>query len=190
MKCFTEVERWDKNCKIWTARVKANTDINHLTISKATGDKILKIYIPVPHIFNIKNTVHLINDLLEIPYDQNLKFTSFDIANTYSNVPTNEPIKTIDIMREKHGVSDELKKRNKENFPNYNQTEPLSISKYTVHTRRRTCYGCTNFIYIFWNICTTHWKHNGIWHFSKIPYSWIFPLSRWHSHSIIKTQQT
>ena len=27
----------------------------------------------------------------------------------YSNVPTNEPIKTIDIMFGKHGISEELK---------------------------------------------------------------------------------
>jgi len=33
--------------------------------------KKLKIHIPLPYSFNVKNTVHLINDLLEIPYDQN-----------------------------------------------------------------------------------------------------------------------
>jgi hypothetical protein len=48
----------------------------------------LKIHIPLPHNFNVKNTVHLINDLLEVPYNQNLKFASFDITNMYSNVPT------------------------------------------------------------------------------------------------------
>ena len=30
------------------------------------------ICIPLPYTFNVKNTVHLMKDLLEIPYDQNL----------------------------------------------------------------------------------------------------------------------
>jgi hypothetical protein len=51
--------------------------------------KKLKILIPVPYTFSVKNTVQLINDLLEILYDQNLKLASFDIINMYSNVPTN-----------------------------------------------------------------------------------------------------
>jgi hypothetical protein len=71
--------------------------------------KKLKILIPLPYTFNVKNTVKLLNDLLEIPYDQNLKFASFDITNMYSNVPANELIKTVDIMCEKHGISEELK---------------------------------------------------------------------------------
>jgi hypothetical protein len=33
----------------------------------------LGIYITLPYTFNIKNAVHLMKDLLEIPYDQNLK---------------------------------------------------------------------------------------------------------------------
>ena len=33
--------------------------------------KKLKIHIPLPYTFNVKNTVHLINYLLEIPYDLN-----------------------------------------------------------------------------------------------------------------------
>jgi len=48
--------------------------------------KKLSIYIPLPHIFNVKNTVQLMNDLREIPFDQNLKFESFDITNMYYNV--------------------------------------------------------------------------------------------------------
>jgi hypothetical protein len=69
--------------------------------------KKLKIQ-SLSYTFHVKN-VHLINDLLEIPYDQNLKFASFDITNMYSNVPTNELIKTTDVMCEKHGISEELK---------------------------------------------------------------------------------
>ena len=49
------------------------------------------------------------NELLEIPYDQNLKFASFDITNMCSNLPTNELIKTVDIICDKQGISEELK---------------------------------------------------------------------------------
>jgi hypothetical protein len=58
----------------------------------------LGIYIPVSYIFNVKNSVHLINDLLEIPYDENLNFASFDVTNMYSNVPTIDLINTIELM--------------------------------------------------------------------------------------------
>jgi len=36
----------------------------------------------------VKNTTHLIVDLQEIPYDQNLRLASFDITNMYTNIPT------------------------------------------------------------------------------------------------------
>jgi len=51
--------------------------------------KKLKILISLAYTSNVKNTVQPINDLLEIPYDPNLKFPSFDITNMYCNVPTN-----------------------------------------------------------------------------------------------------
>jgi len=43
----------------------------------------LDTFIPLPHIFNLKNTIHLMNDLLDIQFDQDLKFISFDIMNMY-----------------------------------------------------------------------------------------------------------
>jgi hypothetical protein len=45
-------------------------------------------YIPLPYTFSEKNTVQLINDLTDIPYDSNIKFASVDITNMYSNIPT------------------------------------------------------------------------------------------------------
>ena len=69
--------------------------------------KKLEIYTPLPYTFNVKNTVH--KWLLEIPYDQDLKFASFDISNMYSNIPTNELIKVIDLMCDQHDITEELK---------------------------------------------------------------------------------
>lgn len=66
-------------------------------------------YIPLPYTFIVKNLVQLINDLLEIPYDQILCFATFGVTNVYSNVPTDELIKIIDFMCDKHGNSGKLK---------------------------------------------------------------------------------
>jgi hypothetical protein len=37
-------------------------------------------------------------DLTDIPYSHNLKLVSFDIENTYSNIPTDDLIKIIKSM--------------------------------------------------------------------------------------------
>jgi len=47
----------------------------------------LDTFIPIPHTFNIKNTIQLMNDLLDIQFDHNLKFVSFHIMNIYSKIP-------------------------------------------------------------------------------------------------------
>ena len=60
--------------------------------------KNLETFIPLPHIFNIKNSVHLMNDLNEIPFEKYLKFLSFDITNMYINIPTKELITIIENM--------------------------------------------------------------------------------------------
>jgi len=39
----------------------------------------LTLYIPLPFAYNVRNTVQLTNDLIDIPYDHNIKFASFDI---------------------------------------------------------------------------------------------------------------
>ena len=44
----------------------------------------LTSYIPLPFGYNVTNTVQLTNDLIDIPYDHNIKFVSFDINSTYS----------------------------------------------------------------------------------------------------------
>jgi len=59
--------------------------------------RILTSYIPFPFVYNVKNTVQLMNDLTEIPHGQNMKSASFDISSTYSNTPTTE---LMTILRE------------------------------------------------------------------------------------------
>jgi hypothetical protein len=50
----------------------------------------LETFIPLPYIFNIKNSTQLMEDLLDFPFDKDLKFVSFDIENTYSNITVAE----------------------------------------------------------------------------------------------------
>ena len=112
------------------------------------------IYIPFPYTFNVNNTVHLMNDLLEIPYDQNLTFVSFGITSMYSNIGTNELTNIIDLMCNQRYTKEELKH------------EVMKISQILIKTTfsfkirfTYACYGRANLIYIFWNIPTTHWKY-------------------------------
>jgi hypothetical protein len=51
--------------------------------------KNLEIYIPLPYIFNVNNTIQLMKDL-DIAFENDLKFISFDIKNMYANVPVKE----------------------------------------------------------------------------------------------------
>jgi hypothetical protein len=71
--------------------------------------KKLGVFIPLPCTFNVKNSVHLINDLLEIPFDQDLKFASFDITNMYSNIPKTNLINATELMCDQHGINIEEK---------------------------------------------------------------------------------
>ena len=50
----------------------------------------LTSYIPLPFAYNIKNTVQLMDDLIEIPQRQYMKFASFDISSLYWNIPTGD----------------------------------------------------------------------------------------------------
>ena len=44
--------------------------------------QFLNTHLPLPYAYNIKNTIHLINDLGEIPWNNNLCMASFDPRST------------------------------------------------------------------------------------------------------------
>ena len=71
--------------------------------------KKLGILIPLPYIFNIKNTIQLMEELLDIPFDKDLKFFSYDIENTYSNIPRTELTKIIKVMCKQNRLNMEIK---------------------------------------------------------------------------------
>ena len=66
-------------------------------------------YIPLPYTFNVENTVQLMNDLTELPYDHNIKFASLYINNMYSNVPIKEMITALEQFCEINNLEDKTK---------------------------------------------------------------------------------
>jgi hypothetical protein len=50
------------------------------------GSDIIKHEIPLPYVFNVKNSIQLMSQLQELPYSHNIQLAFFGITNTYSNV--------------------------------------------------------------------------------------------------------
>jgi hypothetical protein len=48
------------------------------------------------------------NGLLEIPYNKDIKFVSFDITNVCLNTPVKELLKIIKLICNKNGLIEEL----------------------------------------------------------------------------------
>jgi len=79
----------------------------------ATGYKLAKMlarkltsYIPLPLAYNVTNTVQLTNGLIDIPYDHNTKFPSYDINRMYSNSPTTDLMTTLRKLCDVSNVDD------------------------------------------------------------------------------------
>jgi hypothetical protein len=45
-------------------------------------------YIPLPYIFNVNTAIHIMEDLLHIPYNSHPRLASLDTSNMYPNIPT------------------------------------------------------------------------------------------------------
>jgi hypothetical protein len=45
--------------------------------------KVLKEFIPLPNIYNVPNSVHLMKKLADIPYGPDLRLASLDISNMF-----------------------------------------------------------------------------------------------------------
>jgi len=89
---------------------------NNVNWKNAPAYKLAKILtkklvsnIPLPYTFNISNTVQLLNDLIDIPYDSSIKFASFDLTNMYSNIPTKELLRIINTICEEQGMCEQTK---------------------------------------------------------------------------------
>ena len=73
--------------------------------SKLLARKI-HTYFPLPYTFNVENTVQLMNDLTDLPYDHNIKFASLDINIIYSNIPIKEMITTLGKLCDINNIED------------------------------------------------------------------------------------
>jgi hypothetical protein len=73
--------------------------------------KKLNTYIPLPYVYNVRNSTHLINDLNNIPVTPDLKLVSFDICNTYPNIPTKELPHILSIMCKQQNVPPPLQQQ-------------------------------------------------------------------------------
>jgi len=52
--------------------------------------KLLQLHVPLPKFFNVKNSLHLMNNSVEIPPDQNLQLASCDVETcTQTSRPMN-----------------------------------------------------------------------------------------------------
>src|SRR5215510_7525632 len=71
-------------------------------LAKLVSDTINRD-LPLPYSFNIPNSVQLMNDLKEIPINEFTTFASFDIADMYTNIPTQKlPPVIKDICNQTH----------------------------------------------------------------------------------------
>ena len=57
---------------------------------------VLTNYIPLPSVYNVKNSVQLMKDLDYIPCPPDLRLASLNISNMYTNTPTNELLDIIE----------------------------------------------------------------------------------------------
>jgi hypothetical protein len=105
-----------------------------------TVTKNLLTYIPLPYCFNVRNSTHLIEDLHEIPYDQNIRIASFDITSMYTNISTHDLMTIIKEICQNNqidiNVQEDIMKLTKtirdQNYfqfknENYIQTEGLTM---------------------------------------------------------------
>jgi hypothetical protein len=57
-------------------------------------------YLKLPYTYNVCNSNHLMTELKTIELDSNIRMCSFDIENTYTNIPRNDIINIINNMLE------------------------------------------------------------------------------------------
>ena len=113
-------------------------------------------YIPLPYPFNVENTVQLMNDLTDLPYDHNIKFASLDINNMYSNIPIKE---MITILCEISNLEDKIK----QDILNITQViaekKLFPLSGHDLRTKRRSSNGSFKLRYFSRNLLAKPREH-------------------------------
>jgi hypothetical protein len=133
-------------------------------------------YTPLPYAFNIKNSTYLMKDLLDIPYNNNLKLASPDITNMYTNIPTNEIPVIIQNICTTNNIN--LTK----------QTEIIHLSNIIMNQnyfqfnksfytqKNRISNGRPHLLNFLGNIFTTSIKHHTVRHHNQTQHHRIFSI--------------
>jgi len=69
---------------------------------------VLKSRLPLPNMYNVQNSTHLMNDISQILFVPGLKLASLDISNMYTNIPTKELIRIINSICKNHNIEDTI----------------------------------------------------------------------------------
>ena len=86
-----------------------------------------------------------------IPYDHNLRLASFDISNTYTNIPTHELLSIIDTACDKNLVEERLKRDIFNLVKDHNRPELLPVWRLDIQAKWRPCHGCPNLLHFLRN---------------------------------------
>jgi hypothetical protein len=70
--------------------------------------RIFTAYNILPYAFNTNNTVHLMEDLLQVNINQHTRFASFDITNMYTNIPTQQIPKILTLLYKQNVIDKQL----------------------------------------------------------------------------------
>jgi len=58
----------------------------------------------MPNVYNVQNSIQLMNDISQIPSTPELKLASLDISNMYTNILTKDLIDIIDTICKEHNL--------------------------------------------------------------------------------------
>jgi len=100
----------------------------------------------------MENSVQIMNDLTDLPYDHNIKFASLDINNMYSNIPTKGMIATLERLCETSNLEDANKTRHFKNCTLQSGTNLLPLSGHDLRTKLKLSNGSSNFPYFLTNL--------------------------------------
>ena len=119
---------------------------------------ILKSYAALPYAVNVKNMKQLLLDIQQIPFDEELKFASFNITNMYTNVPNKKVRGIIHDILIKNGVDQRIKKEVLDICDVIIQMNYYFFLWKILYTQGWLSHGGTH-IYHIGIVHPTHWTH-------------------------------
>jgi hypothetical protein len=117
-------------------------------------------------------------ELRQIPYDENISLALFDVKSMYTIINTSElPKKTLKLLSTKHGLSTTFTHELTKLTPSIAKPKLFPISRH-LSANKRSCHGGTHFLYFFWTISSVYATQHRSIRYSKSPYPWLLPICR------------